>query len=523
MARDTEPERGERKKRAPGAGPAGSEEKKQTIDVKISSTTEVIILVAAALDERVRKKLAYLSNDHFRWGNNAKIWAGVLELERRGLEYSRDTMESLIGAEDADTLATYISDRPTVPKNLGHHIELLVWDKKRHDVATGALPELIESIRDPQTDPGQTQKLAKQVSEQLAGGTLKYLRDARSVAAEHDIVIGERITGRAIYTYGLDGLDKYGPEDYRVDRVGDRIALAGKARCIPGPSPGTITVNVGVSKSGKTTAVIAMTSHWSKEKRKVLWGAWENTPGPSLETVALYDMGVSREQYKSGDINQTDRRILREKMESYQDTIRFFDLPFGKERGQKLDRFERGGFNDRHLDLIHQYVEDSGCEIFVADLFRKALVELKPEDEERALNRMQAIAAATKCHFFLVHQLRFKDIEQRADKRPTREGIKGAGAWVEVADTILAWYKPSMYGGPEHKVECHLLAQRHAVGEGQVIEFDTDLDYGVIENGHTIQIVKAEEGNEIDSFMGQQIEIGGRSGGGTQRRTRKRT
>lgn len=517
MARDSEDDR-PRKRRQPGS--ATTEEKKEVVEVRVSTTTEVIVLVAAARDELVRKKLVDegMTTDHFQHGNHPKMWGGITELLRKDLEYSRDTMATILGDEDADALAAYVDERPTLPRNLRYHVELLRWDKRRADVAKGPLPEFIEQLREPTSDPSRVRQLAKQISDSLEQSDLQFLRDAKSVAAEQDLVIKARSEGRAIYTYGIDGLDKYGPDDYQTDRAGNRVSLDKKPRMIPGPSPGTITVNTGVAKSGKTTATVAMVNHWSLQGRKTLWGAWENMPGPSLEQIALHRLGWSRTQFQTWeDLGDADRRALRVAMEEFQDTVRFFSLPFGRDRGQKLERWERG-FNDRHLDLIHEYVSNSGCEVFVADLFRKALYEMKPEDEERALNRMQQMAVATKCHFFLVHQLTMKELEKRVDRRPTRDIVKGAGAWVEVCDTMLAWYRPSMYGGEEHKIECHLLVQRHAPGEGQVVGFDTDLDYGVIENGRTITVVKAQDGNEIDEFLGGEVK----TSGGTVRRTRKR-
>jgi hypothetical protein len=150
---------------------------------------------------------------------------------------------------------------------------------------------------------------------------------------------------------------------------------------------------------------------------------------------------------------------------------RFWKQPWGRERGKRWT-------NDGALDDIHEHIADSGCEVFIADLWKRCLRTTKPEDEEAALIRQQAIADETRTHAVLCQQQRLKDIEQRPDKRPTREGIKGSSAWVDVADTIIGVHRPSLWKNvDDDTVELDLLKQRW--GKWPVaVEFDWDGDRG---------------------------------------------
>jgi hypothetical protein len=119
-------------------------------------------------------------------------------------------------------------------------------------------------------------------------------------------------------------------------------------------------------------------------------------------------------------------------------------------------------------------------------LWKRCLRQTKPEEEEDALLRQQSIAKETNVHCILVQQQRMKDVELRDDKRPTREGIKGTGAWVEVPDTILGTHRPALWKRvDDDKFEVVVLKQRWGVWP-LAIEFDWNGEYGMITNGRVV-------------------------------------
>jgi len=101
-------------------------------------------------------------------------------------------------------------------------------------------------------------------------------------------------------------------------------------------------------------------------------------------------------------------------------------------------------------------------------------------------------------HAVLLQQQRLKDIESRPDKRPTREGIKGSGAWVEVPDTIIGVHRPALFKRIDDTVlECFVLKQRHGrfpLG----VEFRWEPESGMISGGTAIDYDRPGEQNEID-------------------------
>lgn len=245
--------------------------------------------------------------------------------------------------------------------------------------------------------------------------------------------------------------------------------------------------------------------------RTVLFGAWEMESGITLELLACISLGWSRSELMEGRgpaATPLGRMQLEERMHLLSQRIRFMDNPFWKERGGKPS-------NERHLDLIHGYLADSGCEVFIADLWKRCLVDDAPSAEEHALIRQQAMLEELRVHGILLQQQRLKDIEMRADKRPSRDGIKGSGAWVEVADTILAPHRPALWKKMEDdKLEMFVLKQRY--GKWPLgVEFDWNPDTGQVWGGRAIEYDRPGEMSEFDQSIS--AVAGKRSGRGFRR------
>jgi len=184
-------------------------------------------------------------------------------------------------------------------------------------------------------------------------------------------------------------------------------------------------------------------------------------------------------------------------MERIAERIAFLAMPFRRKSGEKPN-------NDRNLDILHGYIADSGCEVFIADLWKRLLRDASPEAEEDALIRQQSMAEETRTHGILLQQQRLKDVEQREDKRPTREGIKGSGAWIEVPDTIIGVHRPALWKRmDDNKLEGIVLKQRYGKWP-LAVEFDWDAERGSITGGRPIDYDRPGEVTELDSdFLGQ--------------------
>jgi replicative DNA helicase len=238
--------------------------------------------------------------------------------------------------------------------------------------------------------------------------------------------------------------------------------------------------------------------------RSVLFGAWEMRPSITLESLAMTSLGWGRELARIGKghiATPEGRQTLLARMSLLAERIRFLELPFSRQPNEK-----KIGSNDRNLDLIHGYLADCGCEVFIADLWERCLRETMPDDVSQALYRQQAMLQETRVHGILLQQMRFKDVELRKDKRPTRESLKGTGAWVEVADCVLGVHWPYLHTGNEmNTLELYVLKQRYGRWP-LAVEFEYNPDSGSIARGKDAEY-KRESDNDLDAALapGQQL------------------
>lgn len=455
---------------------------------------EQVVLAAVVVDYDgpTGELLARYGADTFLAEEHRAFWSALQELKRRKLGYDPATLQRYVGDKvDVRYVAGLIEMRPEAPDNLQHHLDAMLWDKQRASAVTGPIASLLEAIRNPLEEPARVRALAKHVGDAFQGGTGRgrFLADGNEIVREQMNEIRKRVAGRATYSYGIPGLD--------VDLE------TGERRVLPGPAPGQVTVFTAVSGSGKTTAAGRCTLGIARQKRKVLYGAYEMGAGMTLELLACMSLGWSRKKLMEGKtqvleaagepMGAREQVALEERMHKINPWVRFMRNPFRIKGGQKKS-------NERNLDIIQEHIADSGCEVYVADLWKRCLVDARPEAEEDALYQQQAMAEETRTHHILLQQQRLKDVETRPDKRPTREGIKGSGAWVEIADTIVGWHLPAMWKSvADDKIEAFILKQRF--GKWPLgMEFDWSGEHGSIEGGVSIEYKHAEQSEE---FMGK--------------------
>lgn len=465
--------------------------------IQHDAVNEQVVIAAAMSDDAVRKRLVRLPSESFQVAIHQQTWAALQELERKLLGFDLATLQTLSPGLDVSYLGQLIEARPDIPPNLDHHVKTLLWDKVRASSVTGPVSMFLEAVKDPRESPDRVKSLAKAIAGSFEGYEDRaHLRDSEVLIREQIEDLKNRRDGKAVYTYGIPTLDRY---------------ENGEPRMVPGTKPKQITVITGLSGSGKTTFLaqvvlgIARGFHTQYQttgkRRKVLFGAWETESGPMIELMACMSLGLSRTKVVIGEVTgeQIDKIEARER--SISEYVRFMENPFQRKRG------ERRLTNDDNLDKIHNYIEDTGADIFVADLLQRAFVQKEPDHEESALYRFQAMMQQTNCHGIVCHQIRLKDVEQRADKKPTREGMKGSGAWTEITDTIFGVHRPALWlPVPDTTLEISILKQRWGKWPLSV-EFDFDPETGLIQNGRSIEYNRAhaEESSEqsggIDAFL----------------------
>lgn len=459
---------------APASAPAPVPERKfEAVRIPHDPVNEQIVLLAARSDGAIREKLVsrlradvFLVREHVEW------WLVFTELVRRKLDYDPSTVRQIAGSKVdpgyLEDIAAAHGQR--VPANVDHHVAMLEWDRTRVDATRGPIAQLLEQLRDPTSPPERIRSLSQQVSAAFERGTTSSLfRDPAALVASSMRDLRAR-RQRACYPYGIEGLD------LQDDRQ--------RWRMIPGAAPGKVTVITGVPGSGKSTVAARIALAQAAAGRRVLFGAWEPGDEDTLQLLAAMVLGMSRYTLSTTTgIDEAQEAALERTMDDLSKNIRFMAVP-GRHLVSgdvKRDRVT----NDRVLDQIHAAIVDIGADVAIFDLWKRCLRQTDPDEEEQALVRQQDIFARTKCHGILLQQQRLKDIEQRQDKRPTREGIKGSGAWVEIADTILGVHRPALWKPVDDvELEIDVLKQRWGPWP-MAVAFGWDSDKGSITGGET--------------------------------------
>ena len=454
------------------------------IEVPHDPLNEQIVIAAVLVSDEARGRLtSRVKADWFHGDGHAAIWTVLAELQRQGLACDPMTASQLSGGKvEPEYLKKLATTYSAAPPNLAHHVAMLEWDHARFAAVRGPVSAMLGALKDPTTQPDRLRALARQVSTSFDGfGSRRFLRDPNVLVDEQMAAIEKRRQQQGCFPYGIDGLDIDEQQRWRI---------------VPGAAPGQVTVVTGVPGSGKSTLAARIALEQARRKRRVMYGAWEMGGGVTLELLACMSLGWSRSALAVGNLSDAEMVQLRERMLAIGTWIKFMEMPFGKQMGERRT-------NDSALDTIHGYIADTGCDVAVFDLWKRCLRHTEPDDEEQALVRQQAIAEETKCHCILVQQQRSKDIETRPDKRPTREGIKGSGAWVEVADTIIGVHRPALWKRTDdNMLEVDILKQRFARWP-LAVECDWEPDQGAIWNGRSVDYDPpgAAKTSELDSFV----------------------
>jgi replicative DNA helicase len=497
---ETEQDEPREERRKPARTKHDRELREKVATIPIDPVNEQVVIAAAIVSPEHRKRLVRLFlPEHFHAKGHPAAWSALTEIDRRGLQYDPATVRQLSGGEaDAEYLDALIAERPAVPPNLQFHVECVHTDKKRSDVRE-PLNEFLDALHDTTTDIDQLRRLAKRIGVIFDGaGTLRFLRDTNTVFANATKRIRERrarfASGMVGYPYGIPGLDRF--ED-------------GTPRLIPGMAPGLMTLVVGESGNGKTTVTNQLVLAQAEMQKRTLHGAWEQDGEDNLEALAAYSLGLSRAALRIGAIDDAEEENVIREMDRLRPFLTFFELPFDRSRGKK-----QKVVNETNLDVIHEHVEQSGCDIAIFDLFAKALVETKPDDEKRALDRMLGIAKETSTHLILLHHLNKADLRDRPDRRPTRESIKGSTAWVDAFDTIFGLYIPDKWkpGVVSNTLEMHILKQRYGSWP-LAVEFDYSAATGVVTNGRSFDLTCVDADDSLNTFLDGEREEPRKKGG----------
>jgi len=447
-----------------------------TIDIPYDPVGEQVIIAAALVDAPTRKYLvSNVRAEQFSVSDHAKTWTHiVLPMNKGSLEYDPAVVQQLAaGKVDVQYLYDLVEARPEPPPNLAFHVEQLSWDSARMTAVKGPLASLLAALRDPHTRPERVKALTKDLQVTFdTHANRSYLLDSKAVSHAQFLEIEQRMQGLAVYPYGIKGIDYY-EEGHENER---------RPRLVPGAKPGYVTVVTGVSGHGKSTITARIALGQARKRKRVLYGAWEMTGGMTLELMAAMSLNYSRTALITGSITPEEHRAIGDRMDQIGEYVKFMQNPFMVERVRSGKSYSV----ERNLDIIEKHIADSGCDVFIADLWSRCLVTDDPGDESRALWMQQDMIQRHSIHGILLQQQNLDKLENRRDKWPTQATVFGAKAWTHIADTMLGVNLPARWRDvPNNTIELHVLKQRWGPYP-LLVELEWDGDRGYIGNGVSV-------------------------------------
>jgi replicative DNA helicase len=430
-------------------------------ELEIDVFNEQVVLRTALASEARRKALVHqLSDSEFLHPVHAQIWRVLRALVDRGLAYSPDALRQLAASQGAEIDDDYVAEleEGAEAPNLEFHVDAMRWDATRARVLGDTLPALISSLETRQATASEVLGPARAVLEAIEGGTgRRDMHRPGELARGYKADVRERMLKGNFASSGYAAMD---------------------ARLTEGFMPGRTTVLAGLPGSGKSTFIANLAITLAKLGRRVLVCAWEMPARKSLLDVMVCALiGLDMREFVQGRIAEEELAQVDRATDWICRKIRFMDNAFYTEVQKGRPN------NDRNLDILAGYVAESGCDVVIMDLWERCLVDLSYEGITRALYRQQAMHVEYACHGIIVQQLRLKDVERRSDKRPTRESIKGTGAYVEVADLIFGVHRDGQFKRvPDDALEVICLKQRKGM-PNWAVRFAWDPTNGQISGG----------------------------------------
>lgn len=460
---------------------ASDGDRRRDIDIPHDVTNEQIVVAAALVDSGVRASLLpKLQAALFVDPAHESIWRSMRTLADSRIAFSLQSVYQ--GCSDRVELAyldALTKQYPEPPANVEHHVSILKWDAVRASAVRGPVTDLLETLRDPLASRDRVRALAKQVATSLDKFVdRRFMLDPVVLAKEH---AGEMVR-RGVWPYGISGLDMF--ED-------------GTHRMIPGMEPGKVTTITGVSGSAKSTFAAMIALAQARKRKRVLYGAWEMDPGPTLELLALMSLGWSRYDVSTGNLTSEQLEVFRKRMEAIGTYIRFFDAPFSNE-------FSRRYNNDDSLNELYVKVADSGADVVILDLWERMIPDGSPDSERRALFRTQTIFKETGCHGVLLCQQKLKEIENRTDKRPTRSTVFGSQAWIDISDTMIGLHRPGHWEPAKGDDVIQILILKQRFGRWPlVVEGEWDGNMCTISNCRSVDYEAiGQAGGAAEAWLG---------------------
>jgi hypothetical protein len=438
----------------------------QREEIVYDSTNERVVICAQIASRQVRKSLVRsIGAEEMLVPEHAAMQRVLRMMEEHDLEYDGGVFRRLLVDEGVPVDDGYIASieaDAVVPGNLEWHVETLRWDATRARVIRGPVPEMVKVLKDPKAGPDALTSAARAVLRAVEGGAQgrRFMRRGDELKRSYKAEVAARVAAGNFFPTGYAAVD---------------------ARLVEGMMPKRTSLIVGLSGSGKSTATSALTMQLAELGRRPLVGAWEMGTESLLDVMAAQRCRIPIENVVQGELDPEQVAQVSDAIDWLCENIKFMDNAFFS-----IDSGKGRPSNERSLDVWEGYIAESGCDVIVSDLWERCLIDLSYDGVTKALYRQQDMHARYNVHGIMVHQLKLKEVEQRPDKRPTRESVKGSGAFVEVADLLFGVHRDAQFKRcTDDTLELICLKQRKGRAFWSV-RFDWDGSMGLITGGEEV-------------------------------------
>lgn len=420
---------------------------------------ERAIVVAALINADARHTIAgVLEPEDFRGDRFATIIKAIIECQEKGLEPDDEAVAVHCGDEDFggfDFLRKLRSLNP--PANLDFHISRLKQDAVRYRIGKDELPDLQRMLSDRTIDFHECLTKMALIQEQFR---------PQAKASDTIDVWMEDFDKRCSGRHGFQSVG-YG--------VLDELLIDGYAKR-------GVSVIAGRTRHGKTTFVVDTVRRLTARRVKPKIGVLPLEIGRTgfldklISSVTQFPLeGLRKGAAKLSIEERGHFRQMAKKLVGSDDRLTVLDNPF-------FTMSDRG--NDSAMAKLEEILATYNFDILFIDLFQRCLTDIRPASIEASLVRTQHLAKIYNVHLVLLHQVSRKS-EEKKDKRPALEDLKGSGGYEEIPDLIFLLHRPKAAKQFRRKdeIEIRVAKQRDGLAGFTVIgDFKGDINR--IENEH---------------------------------------
>lgn len=461
-----------------------------------TTNERIIICAAIAMATEQRSVLVRtVAADELLHPEHVIIWRALRVMVEQGLEYEPEAMRRLVQDEGGHVESSYLMGLETeasVPANLDWHLATLRWDATRARLLSGIAPELIRALKEPKSSPERVAAAAHSLLRGLeGGGGRRFIRRKDELARSYKAEMAARMAIGNFYPFGYPALD---------DRLSE------------GAMRQRTAVVAGLSGSGKSTLLSNLAMSLAlKLDRRVLMGAWEMGAESTLDVMVSAMTRIPLERIVQGDLSPEEKASVDRATDRLCSRITFMENAFFSEK-KKGERRS----NERNMAILEGYIAESGCDVVIMDLWERMLVDISYEGVTTALYEQQDMHKRYNVYGVIAHQLTKEGLSKRADRRPTRESIKGTGAYYEVADQVLCVHRDALFKNvPDESIELICLKQKKGKA-GWAIRFKWNGELALISDGEEVPY---DPGLEAVERSGDISEI--RTGGHRRKPSRR--